>query len=348
MNKATTIACLPVAGPDNPYQQLMIEGLNRSGQLEAFNGPDDKFLGILRSIFKYRPDYLHFDWIVSYYFRRWWWLTLLSVPLFCAQIVLVRALGVKLVWTLHNILPHDLPMLPIHRFCQRFLARRCEWVRVFAHNTVPRAANELRVMASKFRVVPEGDYTSTYPDEVSQSRAREKLQLPSSARIFLYCGLIKPYKGVLELVKSFGEIQQPNLFLLIAGKVMDEEYGRLIEEKLSPNVVFMNGYIAGSDLQYYFRAADVVVLPFRNIENSGSLFMAMGFARPIIAPRRGVMLERLRQQDEWLYGDEANAGLKEKLRLAATVPGSVLEAAGNRNFTALAKYAWEDFAILFP
>ncbi|GHB83315.1 glycosyltransferase family 4 protein [Persicitalea jodogahamensis] len=342
---APTIACLPVAGPDNPYQQLMIAGLNRGGTLKAINGVDSKFLGIILTVIKFRPTYLHFDWIVSYYYRRSLWLTLLSVPLFCGQILLARALGTKLVWTLHNVLPHDATYLGIHRFCQRFLARRCVWVRVFAQSTVSRAAAELHVSESKFRVVPEGDYTSSYPGTVSREEARERMQLPSSARIFLYCGLIKPYKGVLELVRYFKDIEQPQLILLIAGRVMDSEYGKTIEENLSPNIIFIDEFIANSELQYYFRAADMVVLPFRNIENSGSLIMAMGFAKPIIAPRQGVVLDRLRQQDEWLYSTDDE--LREKLRMAAIAPNQSLEAAGNRNFTNLASFAWEDFATLF-
>ncbi|WP_373514392.1 glycosyltransferase [Persicitalea sp.] len=342
---ADTIACLPVAGPDNPYQRLMMEGLNQSPKLRAFNGVPGKFFGIARTLVKFRPKYLHFDWIVSYYFRRWRWLTYLSIPLFCAQVLLARLLGVKLVWTMHNVLPHDAAEVGIHRFCQRFLARRCEWIRVFAHSTIPKAAAELRIPERKFRVVPEGDYTGVYPDLVSRREARERLQLPSSARVLLYVGLIKPYKGILELAKCFGQIQHPNTFLLIAGKVMDEGYGKMIEENLSANIIFMNKFIADNDLQYYFRAADAVVLPFKNIENSGSLIMAMGFARTIIAPRQSVILERLQQQDEWLY--DSDDELRQKLEQVVTAALPTLEAAGNRNFAALAKYVWGDFASLF-
>ncbi len=320
-------------------------GLNRSGALKVFNGVDNRFLGIILTVIKFRPTYLHFDWIVSYYYRRSLWLTLLSVPLFCGQILLARMLGAKLVWTLHNILPHDATYLGVHRFCQRFLARRCDWVRVFAQSTILKASVELRTPESKFRVVPEGDYKSTYPDEVSRAAARERLQFSSSAKIFLYFGLIKPYKGILELVECFREMQQPDVILLIAGKVMNTDYGRMIEEKRSSNIIFVNEFIADNELQYYFRAADMVVLPFKNIENSGSLIMAMGFARPIIAPRQGVISERLRQQDEWLY--DSHDELRQKLEMAATSPSTRLEAAGNRNFTALAKYTWEDFAFLF-
>ena len=77
--KRKIIACLPVAGNDNPYQKLMIEGLNQSGQLHTFNGVHDKFWGILRTALKHKPDYIHFDWITSYYYRRYTWFTYVSI-----------------------------------------------------------------------------------------------------------------------------------------------------------------------------------------------------------------------------------------------------------------------------
>ena len=340
-----TIACLPVAGPSNPYQHLMMDGLNENPHVRAFNGIHDKFLGIARTLLTHRPTYLHFDWISSYYFRRWPWLTYLSVVTFCAQIMLARGMGVQVVWTLHNIIPHDTATLKVHRFCQRFLARRCEWIRTFSSGTVARAAAELGVPESKFRVVPEGDYSHVYVNQMSREEARKKLGLPGGAKVFLNIGLIKPYKGLLELLEAFDTLQQPATYLLLAGKVMDQEYGKKIRARLSERVILVDEFIPADELQVYFNAADVVVLPFQAIENSGSVIMAMGFARPIIAPRMGVVQERLIQQDEWLY--DSISELPKKLRSAAELPQSTLEAAGNRNFEALAKNAWQDFARLF-
>lgn len=340
-----TIACLPVAGPSNPYQHLMMDGLNENPRLQAFNGIHDKFFGIARTVLTHRPTYLHFDWINSYYFRRWTWLTYLSVIAFCAQIMLARWLGVRIVWTLHNILPHDSPTLWVHRFCQRFLARRCEWIRVFSPGTVARAAAELGVPESTFRVMPDGDYTKVYVNQVSREEARKKLGLPGNANVFLNIGLIKPYKGILELMDAFDTLPQPATYLILAGKVMDQEYGKKIRERLSDRILLVDEFIPVNDLQIYFNAADVVVLPFQAIENSGSVIMAMGFAKPVIAPRLGVVQERLIQQDEWLY--DYRQELPDKLRLATELPAGTLEVAGNRNFGALAKYAWKDFASLF-
>lgn len=347
LSPKTTIACLPVAGPDNPYQNLMMAGLSEDSRLRAFNGADDRFWGIARTVISRRPRYLHFDWIASYYLRRWRWLTYLSVPFFCAQILLARGLGVRLVWTLHNILPHDAADLGVHRFCQRFLAQRCDWIRVFSETTIASAAQELRVSPALFRVVPEGDYTSCYPNMVTKEAARTQLNIPAAAKVLLYLGLVKPYKGVLELVKLFREISDRDHHrLLIVGKGKDAHYADQVKEAAGNNVVFVDRFIPETKLQYYYNAADAVVLPFARIENSGSAIMAMGFARPIIAPALGVLTERLSQQKQLLYHDQAE--LREIIRSFLYNPSSAADwqVLGRRNYEAL-KPRWTDFAVLF-
>jgi hypothetical protein len=60
------VSCLPVAGKENPYQYLMMKGLNESPNLEVKSGIDDKFFGIIRTAVFQKPDYIHFDWETSY------------------------------------------------------------------------------------------------------------------------------------------------------------------------------------------------------------------------------------------------------------------------------------------
>ena len=106
-------------------------------------------------------------------------------------------------WTLHNLLPHDLEQIQLHRFCQRFLAKRCAWIRVFAKETAPKASELLQVPISKFKIVPEGAYTATYPNTVTRKEARDYLGLPEDKKIFLYLGLIRPYKGIRNCFMPF-------------------------------------------------------------------------------------------------------------------------------------------------
>ena len=98
MKKNIKIACLPVAGIGNPYQYLMIKGLNSESNLQAVSGINDRFFGILRTAIQLKPDYIHFDWITSFYYRRSIWMTSLSIPLFMIQLLIVKyVFNVKLV-----------------------------------------------------------------------------------------------------------------------------------------------------------------------------------------------------------------------------------------------------------
>ena len=324
----------------------MMQGLNASGRLVALNGAPSRFFGILQTAVLHKPDYLHFDWTNSYYWRKTNWMTLVSVPFFMVQVLIVRYLfGIKIVWTLHNIVPHDVEMLGIHRLCQRFLAKNCAWIRLFSADSLPRAVLELNVPASRFKIIPEGSYVGFYENATTQLAAKQTLHLPLDKRVLLYAGLVKPYKGVLELVQLFKKMNLPDTLLLIAGKAMDVDYQAQIEAELTDNVRFDNNFVAANKLQYYFGAADLVVLPFNKIENSGSVIMAMGFRKAIVAPNLAVVKQRLAQQGDLLF--DAENTLEARLRFALSLPPDEITKIGNRNFDALNTYNWQDFAACF-
>ncbi len=345
MNKKF-IYCSPVAGNNNPYQHLMMQGLRRAG-LEIQHGASDKFFALLKTAIQHRPDYLHLDWLHQYYLRRKEWMTWVQFPFFVAEVFIIRKiLRVRLVWTLHNIFPHDWPTHGPYQWGRQYFAAQCEWIRVFDEGTVSRASRALKVPAEKFQVVPEGSYVGYYPDQTDREAARKKLGLPKDKRIFLYLGLIKPYKGVLELVETFRECRLSNVLLVIAGRAMDPGYWQKVQAKAQhSSVILKEGFVPDEELQYYFHAADVAVLPFQRIENSGSAILAMGFCKPVIAPREGVLKSKLCRQDKLLYED---GGLKNVLKESARMTPEELRNIGQRNYEALKKYRWEDFASCFP
>lgn len=335
------IACLPVAGKENPYQFLMMEGL-RKGGLEVAHGSPSKIFGIAKTALS-RPDYLHFDWETNYYLRRSLWMTLVNVPLFILQVLFAKyIMRVQLVWTPHNVQPHDARYTRIHRICRRFLAAQVVWIRVFSEGTVERMRQVLHVPASKFRVLPEGSYVGYYPNCVSKQDARERLGLDQTSMVFLYAGYIKPYKGIIEMINAFHQEVKEGI-LLIVGKVMDQDYGKLVAQAQTKSVIVKDHFIQDEELQYYMNAADVVVLPFKHIENSGSVIMAMGFAKPVIAPEVGVVAERLQQQKELLYKNH----ISESFHAWRLLSKNDLDNIGERNLAALTRYEWIDFTKLF-
>jgi beta-1,4-mannosyltransferase len=335
------IACLPVAGKENPYQFLMMEGL-RKGGFEVAHGNASKIFGIAKTAWS-KPDYIHFDWETNYYLRRSLWMTLINVPLFILQVLFAKyIMRVRLVWTPHNVQPHDARYRGIHHICRRFFAAQVVWIRVFSESTIERMGQVLKVPASKFRVMPEGSYVGYYPNDVSKHAARERLGLDQTSMIFLYSGYIKPYKGIIEMMDAFKQEVEQGI-LLIVGKVMDQEYGNMIMQAQTERVMVRDHFIEDGELQYFMNAADVVVLPFKQIENSGSVILAMGFGKPVIAPAIGVVAERLHQQKELLYTNH----ISEAFHAWRLLSKHDVSQIGEKNLTALKRYEWIDFTKLF-
>lgn len=347
MSKLVKIVCLPVAGIENPYQYLMITGLNSSDNIEAFSGVDNRFLGIIKTVLTYKPDYLHFDWIQSYYIRKKHWMTILLLPIFIFQVLYVKYFTkTKIVWTLHNIMPHNVDYLRFNHWVRHFFARQCEWIRVFSEDSIARATQELEIYKEKFIVIPEGDYTSVYPNTITQQEARIKLNLSLDSKVLLSLGYIKPYKGIENLIHEFSKIKNEKVQLIIAGQIMDQIYF----DNIQKSIIYLNDnriqlksvFIPVEKLQIYYNAADVVVLPFDKVENSGSAIMAMGFKKPILAPKTGVLKKRLQQQENLLY-KSLGEGLKNVFDLNKK---EIIEL-GEVNYQALKKNKWQDFTNIF-
>lgn len=340
------ICCLPIAGDENPSQALMMDGLNQSSELNAIHGVPGKFFVLMRTYLKYRPDYVHFDWIDRYFIRKYPLLTYVSAPLFLLEIWFVRTFTpCQLVRTIHNIQSHDARYPALERYANRQLARRCRWVRVFSQSSVQRAKEYLRIPPEKIRVLPRGSYVGYYPDDVNERQAREFLHVAPADFVVLYLGLVRPYKGIEQLIDAFKQFAQPHWRLVIAGRphnpVYADELSQLGGNDERIRTVWQ--FVADDEVQYFFGAADVVVYPFKKIENSGSLILAMGFRKAIIAPRIGVIPERLVAQPELCY-DESLTDAFTTLRKYSR---DDLRYIGQRNYEQVQKYKWKDFGTFF-
>lgn len=346
MKKKIKIACLPVAGKENPYQLLMIQGLNESNFLNAFNGVDDRFLGILKTYIKYKPQYIHFDWINSYYIRRTRWMTYLLLPVFLIQVIFLKYFTkTKMVWTLHNIMPHNSRYDFLDKYIRSFFINKCHWVRVFSKDTVMKLSKVLRLKNIQFKVVPEGDYQSVYRNNQSREKSREILGLDDNSKVLLFLGFIRPYKGLEKLIEVFDSLNLENTKLIIAGLARDNIYLEYLKKKANKNkqIYFFDKFIKDNDLQTYFKASDLVILPFDKVENSGSVIMAMGFSKAIIAPKKGVLMSRLESQKYLLYDNNLAYVIKKGL----TFSNEDLNIIGKSNKLSLLKYKWSDFKKCF-
>jgi glycosyltransferase involved in cell wall biosynthesis len=133
---------------------------------------------------------------------------------------------------------------------------------------------------------------------ISASEARHKLGFGRSDKVLLFFGNIAPYKGIEYLVAAFAQVaKEPGYRLIIAGKPKScEDYWRKIQQTVMQNglrerVLERIEYIPDEETEIYFKAADVLVLPYAHVFQSGVLFLGYGFGLPAIAADVGNLKE---------------------------------------------------------
>ncbi len=344
----TRIGFLPVAGPEDPGQLLRMRGVAAAGDFEVRSGVRSRFFAGTRTCLRDQPGILHFDWIDRYHVGRSRWVTLAKIAAFFLDVQIVRRIfRCPIVWTLHNLRAHE--PSPAARWTpriQRYFARNASLIRVFSPGAVARACATLRVERSKIRVVPEGDFSKYYPNTVTSAEARTRLGLAADDFVLLWLGSIRPYKGLHELIAAFRETARPHWRLVIAGKPFIPSYAAEIAAlgQSDSRIRLHPHFIPENELQVFYNAADVVVLPFTEVENSGSVCMAMSFRKAVVAPDLGVIGERLHRQKELVY---ASGGLVAALAKLASLPAARLTAIGEANFAEITSYKWENLAAVF-
>jgi glycosyltransferase involved in cell wall biosynthesis len=336
------IVCLPVAGNENPYQHLMMDALKSEGN-EVIHGRTVKLFAITRTLRAHKKvDFIHFDWIHRYYITKYTNIIWLYGIFFFLDIVFAKLFFSKTqwIWTIHNIYPHIRGKKKYDQIVRSFFAARCKSVRVFSEITKEKVIREF-LLKTPVNVIPEGSYVTYY-----KKIQHEGIQLKKEAEkfTFLYLGQIRKYKGLPELISAFQELENhENIRLIIAGKVLEQEL-HLFEKKCEgiQNIKFINEFIREEEIEAYYNLADIVVLPFRNVENSGSAILAMGFKKAILAPKIGVLEVRLKNQKDLLYNNLLT-GLKKSLNYSK----EELKVLGEKNYKALEDYQWVDFNKVF-
>lgn len=270
----------------NPYTRLLYEQID-GDEFEVREFTRHAFL-------RDRPDIWHLHWPEFHVVRRSAAASLWRLAAFAALLVLARLRGTKTVWTAHNITPHEASHPLVERCLRAMLFRNLSAfvsLTECARAELVRAYPALRRVPSA--VVPHGHYRGSYPDEVSQGAARAVLGVPGDARLCLCFGQIRAYKNAPHLVRTFLAADAPGSALVVAGACTDpglrDELGRAAAR--DARVSIAAEFVRPDRVQVFMRAADLVVLPYTEVLNSGAAILALSFDRPVLAPARGSFAE---------------------------------------------------------
>ncbi len=324
---------------DNPYQQLLADALKSEGADVVFPSGYHRVLPLWRSVRSARPpvQVLHLHWHEAYIRS----LSLLGQCFYGLKLLLdvlmVRASGCMVVWTLHNEVPHDTQRPGFFRTLQRALSMLVDAVIVHSQTALDVLRPQLGPRASDAVVIRHAHYRDVYGPLVPKHEARRVLDLPLRERILLYFGLIYPYKGVEDLIRAWRElgVHRRSAQLLIVGSPESASYGERITSQASdlPNLILRLQFVPAEQVNLYLSAADCMVLPFRKILTSGSLTLASSYSVPVVVPDFAQVREAIAPHQGRFFTPKDPSDLCRVLRAEiAASPQERLEGGVNRRW----------------
>ena len=209
--------------------------------------------------------------------------------LFLLGIRWARLRGARVVWTVHNLQPHD----PGRRqgavawAFWRLFPRAVDAFVTLSRAGVPAILDRFPALRGKpYSVVPHGHYLGTYDDTVTRDQARQRVGIPEQCRVYLNFGQVRRYKNVPGLIGAFRGLRDDDARLVVAGSVDDPALAREIADAArgDERILLHLEFVPLDDVQTYLRAADLVVLPFSEVFNSGSAMLALSFDRGVLIP----------------------------------------------------------------
>jgi D-inositol-3-phosphate glycosyltransferase len=204
-----------------------------------------------------------------------------------------KLLGKKAVLTVHNvnIRKRDSRDTVFNRLTLRIQYRLADHLFVHTEKMKLDLAAEFGVQESCITVIPFGINNSVPNTHLTPEEAKQRLGIGERKKTILFFGNIAPYKGLEYLIMAFQQLRSPSndYHLVIVGRPKDsEEYWAALEQTIRDDVemgriLLRAEYVPDDETEVYFKAADVLVLPYRYIYQSGVLFLGHSFGLPVLA-----------------------------------------------------------------
>jgi D-inositol-3-phosphate glycosyltransferase len=214
-----------------------------------------------------------------------------------------RLLGKRVVLTAHNVNAgkRDSKDTRLNRLTLRIQYRLSHHIFVHTDKMKRELLEEFGVQGIRVTVIPFGINNAVSNTCLTPADAKQRLGLRKDDKTILFFGRITPYKGLEYLIAAFRQVLclDQNYRLIIAGNPdRCEEYWRAIREEIREyvqkgQVLLEANFIPDDETEVYFKAADVVVLPYKDIYQSGVLFLGHSFGLPVAAADVGSLRDEI-------------------------------------------------------
>ena len=213
-----------------------------------------------------------------------------------------------MIFTCHNVFPHE--RFPLDRFLTKLVLKRADGYIVQSHLD---EQDLLTIKAdANYVVTPHPTYNAFKMKNIGKEEARQLIQLKCDVPMLLFFGFIRDYKGLKYLLDAVLQIKKkmPDIMLWIVGDFGEdkEQYLEQIEKNnIIDNVCLVEGYVPDQEVEKYFAASDLVVLPYVSATQSGIVQIAYGFEKPVVVTDVGGLPDVVRHRETGYIVPSRNA-----------------------------------------
>jgi glycosyltransferase involved in cell wall biosynthesis len=208
----------------------------------------------------------------------------------------------RLIFTAHDINYRNLIGRDtlINRLSLKFMYNIVDHLIVHTERMKKELIDNYHIEESKISTIPFGINVVMPKTDLTGAQAKARLNLEHVEKNILFFGNIAPYKGLEYLIRALAHLKREykDIKLIIAGRIKVgcnaywENILKLIDEhKLENNVIKRIEYIPEEEAEVYFKAADVLILPYKKIFQSGVIYTSYYFGLPVIATDVGSLGE---------------------------------------------------------
>ena len=202
----------------------------------------------------------------------------------------------RYIYTAHNVLPHSKRKSRLFKWIYRQIYRVPDVLLVHTESAKRRLLDDFSLSEGKLRVISIGMNEEMAITGLTKGEARSQLGFEAGDRVVLFFGKVEAYKGLDTLIRAFNELSTISVKLLISGWFPDPVYrGKVlsaIEGSFRRQDIHLHeGFLPNEKVEVFFKSADVLALPYRNIYQSGLVFLCYHFGLPIVATDVGSLRE---------------------------------------------------------
>jgi len=295
------------------------------------------YIRIFFLIIYLKPLLIHIQWFKVPYFDYYYYK------------LIKRLFGVKLIYTAHNILPHNTGVRYLNIFRKTYTL--VDGIIVHSENTKKELSSLCCIPQEKIFVIPHGLLRMEYDDDMlKQNEVYYKKKYDIDGKIvFTSLGEQSPYKGIdliADVWLNTPELRDNNrLKLLIVGKQKNVDLKELMQVE---NVVAINQQISNEEFIYLLHNSDVYLLPYRKISQSGALFTALAECTPVVVSDAGGLSEPISvAKVGWVIKADSKEALQHQLLYLSTHCDEIRDIKEDKTKweTIHDKYSWESISL---